>query len=79
MSSTEAATAVPVTGAAPAPAPAPAIDTASEDRLGTDGPLLGFAPRLVLSVVGGQPSTCSPKPVRPAGSRPSFRCSEGIS
>ncbi|WP_406272555.1 ATP-binding protein [Nocardia sp. NBC_00881] len=28
---------------------------------------------------GGQPRTCSPKPVRPAGSSPSFRCSEGIS
>ena len=50
-----------------------------EDRLITDGLLLGFAPELVLSIVGGQPSTCSPKPVRPAGSSPSFRCSEGIS
>ena len=26
-----------------------------------------------------QPRTCSPKPVRPVGSSPSFRCSEGIS
>ncbi|MEU5272376.1 transposase [Streptomyces hygroscopicus] len=29
--------------------------------------------------VSGQPRTCSPKPVRPVGSSPSFRCSEGIS
>jgi hypothetical protein len=43
------------------------------------GPPLGFAPRLALSVAGGQLRTCSPKPVRPAGSSPSFRCSEGIS
>jgi hypothetical protein len=28
---------------------------------------------------GGQLRTCSPKLVRPAGSSPSFRCSEGIS
>jgi hypothetical protein len=34
------------------------------------------APRYVA---GGQPRTCSPKPVRPAGSSPSFRRSEGIS
>jgi hypothetical protein len=32
-----------------------------------------------LPIAGGQPPTCSPKPVRPAGSSPSFRCSEGIS
>ena len=50
-----------------------------EDRLTTDGLLLGFAPQLVLSIVGSQPSTCSPNPMRPAGSSPSFRCSEGIS
>ncbi len=43
------------------------------------GLLLGFAPQLVLSIACGQPRTCSPKPVRPAGSSPSFRCSEGIS
>ncbi len=35
--------------------------------------------RLVLSVSRGQPRTCSPKPVRPAGSSPSISCSEGIS
>ncbi len=36
---------------------------------------------MVVSLVvgGGQPLTCSPKPERPAGSSPSFRCSEGIS
>jgi hypothetical protein len=34
---------------------------------------------LVLSISHGQPRTCSPKPVRPAGSSASFRCSEGIS
>lgn len=33
----------------------------------------------VLSVAGSQPRACSPKPVRPGSSRPSFRCSEGIS
>lgn len=40
---------------------------------------LGFMPQPVPSTVGGQPRTCSPKPVRPVGSSPSFRCSEGIS
>ncbi|GDY48905.1 hypothetical protein SANT12839_097870 [Streptomyces antimycoticus] len=43
------------------------------------GLLLGFMPQPVPSTVGGQPRTCSPKPVRPGGSSPSFRCSEGIS
>lgn len=46
------------------------------------GLLLGFAPQLILSIAGGQPRqsrTCSPKPVRPTGSSPSVRCSEGIS
>ncbi len=45
----------------------------------TLGLRLWFAPRLVLFVASGQPRTCSPKPVEPAGSSPSFRCSEGIS
>ncbi|GAA0673794.1 hypothetical protein GCM10009548_49240 [Streptomyces malaysiensis subsp. malaysiensis] len=40
---------------------------------------LGAVWRLRGTTVGGQPRTCSPKPVRPAGSSPSFRCSEGIS
>ncbi len=61
----------------PAPRPWPvALALTAATALGL---LLGFAPRLVLSIVGGQPRTCSPKPVRPAGSSPSFTCSEGIS
>ncbi|WP_327418822.1 zinc-binding dehydrogenase [Streptomyces sp. NBC_01233] len=36
-------------------------------------------PQPLRAGAGGQPRTCSPNPVRPAGSSPSFRCSEGIS